>query len=69
MNYRVSFFKIEKEQAEKGKFNKTGEQYLGSVVVDDSGTSKDFTLTAKAFRIADDVCSSLADKVVVEKLR
>lgn len=67
-NYRVSFFRLEKEQDEKGKFVTTGQDLLGSVVVDDYGLDeKEMTLTARAFRIAPAICL-IADKVVVEQV-
>jgi len=68
MDYKVSFFKIEYETDEKGKPIKVGEDFLGSVVVDDEGTSDAFTLQAKAFRVCSDKCLTLADKTVVQKL-
>lgn len=66
-NYRVSFFRVEKEQNEQGKMEKTSESYLGSVVVDDHGTDNTFTVTAKAFRHAPATFIH-ADKVKVEEM-
>lgn len=67
-NYRVSFFKIERKVNEDtGKSEKTGdEDYLGSVVIDDTGT-KEFSLVAKAFRVCHSTCL-YADKTITEKL-
>lgn len=66
-NFRVSFYKLEKEEVEKGKQTIKGQSHLGTVIVDDHGTGKDLDLTAKAFRHASATCQ-IADKVVVEEL-
>jgi hypothetical protein len=66
-NYRVTFYKLEKENDEKGKSFVKDSKYLGSVVVDDSGTGTNLTLTAKAFRQASEICQ-IADKVRIEQL-
>lgn len=67
-NYKIAFFKIEREQNEKGKLVKTGKQdYLGSVYVDDNGVDDSFTLTAKAWRHAPGVCLN-ADLVKIEQV-
>lgn len=65
-NYRISFFKLKKEEDDKGKERVTGEEYLGCVNLTDHGTSRNFTLTAKAFRVAPNKCL-LADKTIVER--
>jgi len=63
MNYRVTFFKLKKEQDGKTKnFTVTGEEILGAVTVDDAGTGSSLTLAAKAFRTAAEVCMT-ADKI------
>lgn len=66
-NYRVNFFRLEKEETEKGKMETVGKEYLGSVIVDDNGVNMNLTLTAKAFRQASSVCQ-LADFTSIEKL-
>lgn len=66
-SYRVTFFKLKFEEGEKGKRFATGEERLGSVVVDDVGTGTDLTVTAKAFRQANEGCM-IADKVRVEQV-
>lgn len=67
-NYRVRFFKLSREQDEKGKFVTTGQELLGTVFVDDYNLDeRQMTLAAKAFRIAPPVCQ-IADKVVVEQV-
>jgi hypothetical protein len=67
-NYRVTFFKLSKEESEKkGQYIVTDQQCLGSIVIDDHGTGKDLSLTAKAFRHAPSTYL-YADKVIVEKL-
>ena len=66
-DFRVSFFKLKFEKDEKGNPKRTGEkEYLGSVVVDDTGT-EEYTVTAKAFRVCSDKLL-YADSTVVEKL-
>lgn len=67
-DYKVSFFKIEKEVDKSG--NETGrkESYLGCVTVSDMGTSDDFTLQAKAYRICSSLCQT-GDKVLVERIK
>lgn len=68
-NYKISFFKIERElDKESGDMKKTGkESFLGSVVVDDCGVDASLTIQAKAFRRAPEACLS-ADKVLTERL-
>lgn len=56
-NYSVSFY----HTGEK-------EEFLGSVVVDDHGTSAGYTIQAKAFRHASPKCV-LANKVLVSEIR
>lgn len=52
-NYRVSFFKREKEKDSNGKMITVGEdKFLCSVYVDDYDVGADLTITAKAFRQA-----------------
>lgn len=68
MNYRIEFFKVEKDRDEKGKLKKTGSlSRLGDVVVDDTSVTDSFPLVSKAFRHASEVCQT-ADKVVVHRL-
>jgi hypothetical protein len=66
-NYRVTFYKLKKEEDSKGKPVVTGQEYVGSVVVDDDGTGKELSITGKAFRHAPNTYL-YADKVVVEQL-
>ena len=67
-NYRVQFVRITKENNEKGKPVKTGEEeYIGEVQMDDTGTGKDLTLAAKAFRRAAE-SHLMADKVIITEL-
>ena len=63
----MSFFKLEKEQTEKGKLTVTGHKYLGMITVDDSGTNQSFTVMAKAFKQAPDQYL-LADRVMVDPI-
>lgn len=67
-NYRVTFFKLSKEESEKkGQYIVTDQQCLGSVVIDDHGTGINLTLSAKAFRHAPSNCQN-ADKVIIEQV-
>jgi hypothetical protein len=60
MTYRMTFFK---------KATKVGadDEFLGSVEVDDTGTGRDLTLVAKAFRHAPQECG-VADLVVSRRV-
>lgn len=62
MDYRVSFFKLVKEQDEKKRTIVTGQEYLGSIVVDDNGS---LDIISKAYRHASGKLLN-ADKVKVE---
>lgn len=67
-NYRVSFYKLKKEEDKQtGKTNITGQEYLGSVTLDDSGVDSKTSLVAIAFRRATPVMQ-IADKTVTERL-
>ncbi len=67
-NYRVRFFKLSREQNEKGKTVVSGQELLGTVYVDDYNLDeRQMTLAAKAFRIAPPICQ-IADKIVVEQV-
>lgn len=55
--YRVSFYKKGDEK----------DEFLGFIILDDNGTSRNFTLLAKAFRLCQEVCL-LADKTVTERV-
>lgn len=66
-NYKVSFFKIERETDKDGNEIKKGESFLGSVIVDDHGTDR-MSIVSKAYRHASDAAQT-ADKVKVEEIR
>lgn len=67
-NFRVSFYKNKYEvNKQTGKEELVGNEYLGTITIDDSSTSKDFTLQAKAFRHASPFLQ-IADKVVTEQV-
>lgn len=67
-NYRVSFYKNKMElNKETGKNEKVGQEYLGSITVDDNNTSNDLPVVAKAFRQASPVLQT-ADRTVVERV-
>jgi hypothetical protein len=55
--YRVTFFKKGDEK----------DECLGFIILDDSGTSRDFTLLAKAFRLAPSNYL-YADKTITERV-
>lgn len=59
-SYKVTFYKKASEEESKDEF-------LGQVVVDDIGVSQNFTLVAKAFRLATSNCL-LADKTITERV-
>ena len=66
--YKANFYKYEKEQDEKGNVTKTKRTFLGSITLDDAGTSREFTIHAKAFRHAPDTLA-IADSIVLEQVR
>lgn len=67
MDYKVTFFKLKKEEVDKGKLEILGKEYLGSIVIDDAGVSHSLTLTAKAFRQCPDTYL-IADRVEIHKV-
>jgi hypothetical protein len=67
-NYRVLFFKINIEIDKKsGEEIRKEDSFLGSMNIDNNGTSDKFPLMAKAFRVAP-ANLALADKLKIEQL-
>lgn len=62
ISYKVSFFKLAKEDAPEEK-----DEFLGHVVVDECGVGANLTLAAKAFRQCSPSCL-LANKVIIERV-
>lgn len=62
-NYRIEFYRTNKDEESEDK----KEEFLGSVVVEDTGTDRDFTLLSKGFRQAQVYCL-LADKTIIRKI-
>lgn len=61
VNYRVTFFRLPPKDSDDKV------EMLGSVVVDDHGTDNTFTVTAKAFRVANPNVLA-ANKVLIERV-
>lgn len=68
-NFRVTFFKLEREKNAQGKMVVVGKEYLGSVDVDDSGVDNNNTLASKAFRRANDICATLGESVSIQEIK
>lgn len=69
-NYRVVFFKKDVKEKEDKKLGlKETYEYklLGSMHIDDNGTSNSFPLASKAFRASPENWQ-MADKVMFEKI-
>lgn len=67
-NYKVSFFKLERQHNESTRKTEVVDQeYIGTVYVDDAGVGPHFTLVAKAWRQAPSRYL-YADKTIVERV-
>ena len=71
MDYRVNFFRVEKENVlnentGKRETNKS-EEFLGSIVIDDYGVDNNFPLARKAFQNCPQVYLR-ADKLIIERI-
>ncbi len=68
-NYKVNFYKVEKELNEKGKEVNRKYSHVGSVTIDDCNVDNiNLTLISKAYRHANNNLL-MADKVTVEEIR
>lgn len=70
INYRVNFFNVNKneEVGPTGKREVVKEyEYVGCMIIDDNGTSNDFPLAAKAYRVAP-ANLSRCDKLIIERV-
>lgn len=66
-NFKVSFFKLNREEDDKGNMVATSKEYVGSVVLDDSHVDENTSLLALAYRRASPTMQ-LCDRVEVTRV-
>lgn len=66
-NFKVSFFKVEREVNDKGLLLGKTYSHQGSVVIDDNNVSNTFTLATKAYRACPHF--SFCDKLEIREIK